>query len=348
MIRLKLPDLLKGLAVFFMVQVHITELFINSAGRESLVGKVSMFLGGPFAAVVFMSVMGYFIAKNKNTFSQNIFRGIKIFLLGFFLNIGLNFHLLLKITFAGWQHNVMEYIMGVDILYLAGMSIVVLAVLKTFNRAQKWASVVLLFVVAGLTGYMNEKLLITGNNYILPFIAGNYSWSYFPIFPWLAYPLAGFVYAQSEKKMELYFANKKVIVATILTSIALLVILFFKQGFNTTINLSVYYHHTFGYFLWAMGLVLLWILSVNLMLNLFAETYIVRCFCRVGKNVTLIYAIQWLIIGNISTSIYQSQDIKMFFPWVAGISTVSVFLTYLVEKIKLKVLRQSRLVDKTE
>jgi uncharacterized membrane protein len=57
--RLPIPDLLKGLAIILMIQVHITELFLDHAGRESIVGKISLFLGGPFTAMVFMIVMGY-------------------------------------------------------------------------------------------------------------------------------------------------------------------------------------------------------------------------------------------------------------------------------------------------
>jgi len=114
--RLRIPDLLKGLAILFMIQVHIMELFIDYAGRESIVGKVSLFLGGPFTAMVFMIVMGYLVAKSQKTTVQTLLRGLKIFVLGFFLNIGLNFHLLLKIKYDGWPYNPLEYIFGVDIL----------------------------------------------------------------------------------------------------------------------------------------------------------------------------------------------------------------------------------------
>jgi len=125
--RFPLPDLLKGFAILFMVQIHIMELFIDYAGRESLFGKIIMFLGGPFTAIIFMIVMGYFIAKNKKSTAQNLVRGFKVFFVGLLLNIGLNFHLLLKIKFAGWKFNPLEYIFGVDILYLAGLSIIFLA-----------------------------------------------------------------------------------------------------------------------------------------------------------------------------------------------------------------------------
>jgi len=337
--RFPLPDLLKGLAAFFMVQIHITELFLDNAGRESLFGRVSLFLGGPFAAVVFMVVMGYFIAKNKNTTSQNLLRGMKIFILGLLLNIGLNFHLLLKIKFSGWQYNPLEYIFGVDILFLAGMSIIVLSLLKSLNKGQGWVALILLLAVSGLTSVMNEHLTVSYQNYLLPFIAGTYSWSYFPLFPWLAYPLAGFVFALFEEKIKLFFTQQKAIVAVILTSIALTVILFSRQGISTTINLPSYYHHTFRYSLWALGLVLCWLLLLRLLLKKFPGSRLGNFMCWIGKNITLFYVIQWLLIGNIATAIYQTQGIDRYFFWFGGIFTITVLFTFLLEKVNLKLLR---------
>ncbi|MBU2466561.1 MAG: DUF1624 domain-containing protein, partial [Bacteroidetes bacterium] len=80
--RLLLPDLLKGIAVVLMIQVHLTELFARPAFFDSVAGKVSLFLGGPAAAPVFMAVMGYFLAW-KAVSSKNLFlRGIKLIGLG--------------------------------------------------------------------------------------------------------------------------------------------------------------------------------------------------------------------------------------------------------------------------
>ncbi|MDO9258183.1 MAG: heparan-alpha-glucosaminide N-acetyltransferase domain-containing protein [Bacteroidales bacterium] len=338
--RILLPDLLKGLAAFFMVQIHITELFIDTAGRESAFGKTTLFLGGPFAAIVFMIVMGYFIAKNKSLASQNMLRGLKIFILGFLLNVGLNFHLLLRIKFDGWPYNPLEYLFGVDILYLAGMSIIILAGLKSLKKGQEWASLILLLAVISLTGFMNEKLMVTNHYFVLPFIAGTYSWSYFPLFPWLAYPLTGFIFAQHQEKIKLFFKMRKNISFIFIVVIAVLVLIFYKHGINTTINLPSYYHHTAGYALWALGLTLLWTLLLQLFLKLFPDTKMGNFFCWIGKNITLFYVIQWLIIGNIATAIYQSLPINSYIYWFGGIFAATVLFVFLIEKVKLILLRK--------
>jgi uncharacterized membrane protein len=340
--RLILPDLFKGLAALFMVQIHITELFLDAAGRESLFGKTSLFLGGPFAAVVFMLVMGYFIARNKSSMAQNMFRGVQIFILGFLLNFGLNFHLLLKIRFADWPYNPLEYLFGIDILYLAGMSIVVLAVLKSLKKGQEAVALILLVSVIALTGFMNLKLTADNHYYILPFIAGNYSWSYFPLFPWLAYPLAGFIFARYEPKIKLFYESNKTASISIISAVALGVFLYAKQGINTTINLPAYYHHTFLFILWAIGLSALWALLLKFVVKLLPGAAVTNFFCYIGKNITLFYVIQWLIIGNIATAIYQTQTIGQYWYWFTGIFAASVMLTFLIDKIRLKLFRKPK------
>ena len=337
--RFSLPDLLKGFAVFLIVPVHILELFIDYQGRESFFGKILLFLGGPVGVPVFMIVMGYFVAKSKKTILKTIVRGIKILVVGLLLNIGLNFNLLMKIKYSGWQFNPLEYILGVDIFYLAGLSIIFIAFLKIIKKGQAWIAIILVFIIVGLTNYMNDILMISGQNYIFPFIAGTYSWSYFPLFPWLAYPLIGLVYYRWEEKIMLFLANQKILSGIILTGIGILVVSFYKWGINGTINLPAYYHHTFWFSLWAIGIVILWGAFLKFLLSKFPNTYVGDFLKWLGKNITLFYIIQWLIIGNIATVIYQTQSIGNYWYWFSGIFAVTVFLTWLIGKTNVKLAR---------
>jgi surface polysaccharide O-acyltransferase-like enzyme len=82
--RNRTADLLKGLAVIFMIQVHLLELFATQDIYVSWIGKISLFLGGPPAAPVFMVVMGYYFASSKRTLKSGTVRGLKLILLGFY------------------------------------------------------------------------------------------------------------------------------------------------------------------------------------------------------------------------------------------------------------------------
>jgi hypothetical protein len=334
--RLELPDLLKGFAVFLIIPVHILELFIDNPGRDTVFGKILLFLGGPFCVPVFMMVMGYFTANSKKSPTRHFFRGVKVFIVGILLNIALNFHLLIKIKFDGWPYNPWEYIWSVDILYLAGLSLMFLSLLKIPGKGQEWVSLILFFLITGLTGVMNEIAMSTEKNYIIPFIAGDYTWSYFPIFPWLAYPLAGFAFFYLEGKIKSFLHLHQKFSAVIIGLIGIMVLIFYKWGVKTTVHLPAYYHHTFWYSLWALGIVSLWILFVRYINRKFRGICIVSFLKWLGKNITIFYLIQWLIIGNIATAIYQTQPISSYFYWMAGIFSVTMVLTWILEKTGLK------------
>ena len=80
-------DLLKGIAVLLMIQVHVMELFASVAVSNSTAGKLSLFLGGAPVAPLFMIIFGYLIVKSNKSVRQLLARGVKIFVLGMALNI---------------------------------------------------------------------------------------------------------------------------------------------------------------------------------------------------------------------------------------------------------------------
>lgn len=339
--RFPLPDLLKGFAVFLMVPVHILETFIDFPGRESWFGETLLLLGGPVAVPVFMLVMGYFIAKNQKPFATNFFRGVKIFLAGFLLNLGLNFHLLWKIQFEGWQVNPLEYIFGVDIFYFAGLAIILLSLLKTIKNQKAWIALGTAFLVAVFTSVVNEKLMVPDRNYIYPFIGGNWSWSYFPLFPWLAYPLAGFALYHFEQRIFTFMNTRKTVTAILLATLAILVAVFGNQGIETTIDLPAYYHHTFLFSMWVFGVVILWSLLLRFLIQRFPQTGVGNGLIWLGKNITVFYIVQWLIIGNIATAVYQTQTLKSYPFWFAGIFVAAVFITWMIELLVKKRVKQN-------
>ena len=329
--RYSLPDLLKGFAVFLIVPVHILETFIVPAGRESLFGQIILFLGGPFAVPVFMMVMGYFVARSKRSNTSSIFRGIKILILGLLLNIGLNFNLLLKIQFQDWQIDPWKYIFGVDIFYFAGLSIIILSLIKMLKKKQVLILGFLILLVIGSTAYINELLTSSDESYILPFIGGSYWWSYFPLFPWLVYPLIGFLFFRIEPGFMEFLSRSRMISWIAGIVIFVMVIVFWDFGFHVTIDLTQYYHHEFLYFLWAMGVVTLWTLLLRFIVQKLPKFPPVVFLRWLGKNITVFYVIQWLIIGNIATAIYQTKELREFGYWFTAIFLVTIGLTYLVE-----------------
>ncbi len=131
-----------------------------------------------------------------------------------------------------------------------------------------------------------------------------------------------------------FIQKQKVVSIAILATIFILVVLFSKSGIGTTINLHEYYHHTFPYFLWVMGVDLLWVLLLWFIVQKFAELKTIVFLRWLGKNITAFYIIQWLIIGNIAIAIYQTQELSVFGYWFGSILLATIGTTLFFEKMK--------------
>ncbi len=328
--RSSLPDFMKGAAVILMIQVHLVELFAEEAIYNSGLGKFLLFLGGPPAAPLFMVVMGYFLAESKKTTSQNILRGLKLFLVGILLNAGINLHLFVKIIFGEIQVDPLPYLLGVDILPLAGLSIIIISVIKKIFRDKIFLYLIFLLVVILSSDFLYqstdaEKPIA----YIQAFFWGQFNWSYFPVFPWLVYPLVGFIISVVMSKSTIDERNLfHFSVPASIVSVATI-----SYGINTAANLKVYYHHNWIYIFWTLQfLIVITYLSYQLVLQC-DENKIVRYLKWLGRNVTLAYIMQWLIIGYFATSLFRSQnEIMLLFWFVLIVASVSLLTSLFKSK----------------
>ncbi len=323
--RLEIPDLIKGMAVMLMVQVHLTELFATPDFYASLAGKASLFLGGPPAAPAFMAVMGFFLASKEAPLLQQIRRGLLLLALGFALNIGMNLHLLIKIISGSYQLDPWRYVFGVDILFLAGLSIMVVALLRPLLK-KRWVLWLLLIPVAALANYW---LPVYGGEvqwlrYVQAYFWGYFSWSYFPFFPWFSYVLMGYVFYLIYERFSRFFTNKFQVIAGLI--LLVLIVSTFAYGFRVATLLEVYYHHSALFVAWTAAFLLLWTLALSALNKLAGKTAAMKYLRWAGKNVTTFYVVQWLIIGNVATAIYRTEAGWTLPLWCIGVVGVSSML----------------------
>ena len=332
--RNPVPDLMKGVAVVAMIQVHIMELFAHPEIYSSTIGGVSLFLGGPFAAPVFMAVMGYFIAGSANGGREKVRRGILLLALGFLLNIGLNFHLLLKIYNGTFDLNPLEYIFGVDILFVAGLSLILIAVLEKIFTRRFIPAIVLAILVPLLSPYLPD--LPNSWKYFQAFIYGDYSWSYFPVFPWFAFPLLGYGLKKFQTEYRdawQRFEQRKTIILVI---IAILLLIFFRPAYKIIIDLPSYYHHHILLFAWLTAFLVLFTWIAEIIEALAGGSRTLKYLKWLGKNVTVVYVVQWLVIGNIATAIYRTQTWLVLVIWFAAILAVTSLASYFYSRMRMK------------
>lgn len=333
-VRQLLPDVLKGVAVMLMIQVHLMELFATQELYDSLVGKIALFLGGPPAAPLFMAVMGFFIAKSGSGTLQLVLRGLKLILYGLLLNIGLNLHLFYHVFTGEMEIDPLPYIFGVDILFLAGLSIIFIALLRLALQKNifSWLSVMLIVAFAA-TLIPSGDVDSGWRTYLLAYFYKASWWSYFPIFPWLAYPLAGYCFKLvSDKYFNIELSRLKLAITAFLLLVPLLV--FFSYGFNITTDLPAYYHHSVSYFLWALLFLGVWTILFQLLVNSLHSNPIVSYLQWTGRNVTAFYVFQWLIIGNLATAFYKSVNPGSLVLWFLLIVLATSLLVWAYIRLK--------------
>ena len=336
--RNQTADLLKGIAVIFMIQVHVMEQFAKPEIYESIYGKFALFLGGPFCAPVFMAVMGYFLASSEKPFSYFLKRGIILFSGGIILNIARSANLLHYVFSGTSPANPYLFIFGVDILPLAGLSILTIGLLQFLFKRNYIFYFILAIIIAGISRYLpvfGSEIKFTA--FVNAFLWGTFEWSYFPLFPWFAYILLGFSLKLFNDKIPL--CSKFTSGHCLVFSIPLLIFSIFtiKYAFAITHNLHGecgYYHHDILFFGWMIIFISAYMMLVFMIEEYFGKQPIMRFLKWTGKNVTTIYIIQWIVIGNIAAEIFQTQNLFEILLWFIGITIISSLLTFSFIKIK--------------
>jgi uncharacterized membrane protein len=323
-------DLLKGIAVLLMIQVHILELFASPAIYYSNIGRILLFLGGPPVAPVFMLLMGYFTMRSKKTSKQLIVRGLIFFSSGMLLNILLNLNLVISVNKNLLKLEIAPYIFGVDILQFAGLSTIIIALLKkTFEKSRMLlVTCIITFAFLGhyLLNYIPQNMLL---KYFAAFFFGTSFWSYFPLFPWLAYPLTGMAFYQLKKYLNPDHFQKSKTKLLVGILFLLFLTLTIKYAISVAADLTSYYHHGFVFFLWVVIFAFFYGFF-TFQLNAFTSK-VLNYIRWLGENVTAIYIVQWIIIGNVATTIYQSVSNPFYLgTWFLAVVLVSSAIVYVL------------------
>ncbi|TXT37522.1 MAG: Uncharacterized protein FD135_3515 [Comamonadaceae bacterium] len=310
-------DLLKGVAVLLMIQVHVMELLATQSVMDGLAGKVSLFLGGAPVAPVFLLLFGFYALRAPVWPGRLLWRGLKLLLLGLLLNLGMNIHLLTRIGQGQLALDPWRYLLGVDILLLAGLSLIAITWLRPLLKEHAWAWLLASLSVAAVSPWVGQWMSEwaggeSGWQWLAAFVGLPAPWSFFPLFPWLAYPLLGVAAFYGRSRLHLSPPWRKPLLAAVLLGL----LLTGPFAVATSHQLSAYYHHDLRFFLWASLLALCWAL---LLPRLGLPQRVTTWLAWWGQHVTACYVLQWLLIGNLATAIYKTQSLGACLLWFVAL-----------------------------
>ncbi len=330
-------DLIKGVAVLLMIQVHIMEQLASPDLYNSALGKISLLLGGPACAPIFMAVLGYFLAFKDKTLLSFLKRGVLLFAGGILLNIGRSANLLILIFRGDSALNPWHYIFGADILTLAGLSVLAIGLLRLVFKTYFLPYILTAVIMVVISPLLTTHAIVSGfPSYLAAFLWGDAEWSYFPVFPWMAYVLAGYAFKLFINKVK--WVKRFDIREHFYFVIPLWVIILITMPWASRITSDLagplgYYHHGILFFMWALLFMISYLLIILRVESEYNEHWLSRFVKWLGAKVTVLYIIQWLIIGNIASVLYRSQHLFLVIAWFPIVVLASSLATILLQKI---------------
>ncbi len=313
-------DLARGLAVVFMIGVHVLFHWGAPETWTSPLGQVISFLGGPPAAPVFMFLMGASIAfSSRASFGSLVVRGLWLVWLGYLLNVlrgvlpaylGLTTGVVTAEQIAPFT---LPWLMTtVDVHHMAGLSLVFIALLGLVARPG-WAWLALAAAVV-LTGPFVRGLefgtpLLDGP--LTPVLGGAPN-VYYAVVPWIAFPLAGGVYGSfvarsggDDGRVRIFHRGAAVGLALCAAGVALFAVS------PPSFDIATYWRMPPSFFVGILGLVLVWLWACDLVVRHVRANRLFAFLYGWSANVIAIYFTHWLVVGwGVGVFGFRSQPLE--------------------------------------
>lgn len=300
-------DAARGLAVLFMIAVHVLETLGTHSILESGLGFTIGFLGGPPAAPVFMALLGAGIVYSRTATPARLARrGVLLIGLGYLLNVLRG----AAPTLIGfWSapdsvslSSVMLQVAAVDIFHFAGLAFLFFAAWKSIGADDRWLLIVPAAAI-GVHAVLQSEMVLDPTAPLLLQAATGLVWgsspvSYFPFLTWISYPILGYLLGRllirtTNKRWLYLFASGVGLGMLVLGFVFGSIVFDVDVGFE---NEYAYYHHGLVGTIVISGFVLFWfglVYACRFLVNGVIGTTLKRW----SSNVAVIYFVHWIILG---------------------------------------------------
>jgi len=301
--RVRAFDLAAGLAVFFMILVHVLWHWGAPDTWTTPIGEAISYAAGPTATPVFLFLIGASLGAARRPGAASLAtRGLWLFTLGYVLNLlrGVIPFTLGTETGVISPEQVAPYTpwwLGttVDLHHVVGLSLIAVAILSTFLQpGWPWLALAGVLVVAApwLRAVTIGTTLLDAP---LTPVLGSAPNVYYAVVPWLAYPLAGAVFgsimARSPDRAALFRRAAVVGAALLLVGCALIAVQ------RPTFDVYTYWRQPASFVVAIMGIDLIWLALCNIASGRRRLDRPFRFFYRWSDRVIAIYFTHWIIVG---------------------------------------------------
>ncbi len=296
-------DLARGLAILFMVLIHVLIFYGQPQVQDNLFGILIEALGSWPAAPVFVFIMGVFITYTKhNNLQKGLRRAVYLFMLGYLLNLArgsLPMWLSLEMGLVSYQqlggYTPLTELLIVDVLQFAGLAYAIcLLSQRMIAEPRIWVfiAIIIAFMSPWLWDIKTDSWIV--NQVLKLFIGHPDNGAMFPLLPWLSYPFIGMAFGywlkQSADKTRLF--KQSFFAGTILM---------ISGGLLALSNINYHFGDIMrsgpGAILMSSGFVLSWLGICHFMVIKIPANPVFNLLYFWSNQVTKLYIVQWLFIG---------------------------------------------------
>jgi len=334
-------DLARGLAVFFMILVHVLWHWGSPETWTTPIGEAISVLGGPTAAPVFMFLMGASLAfSSRSSFGSLASRGLWLVFLGYLLNflrgvipasVGLATGVVTAdqiAPFTPWW-----LATTIDIHHMAGLSLIAIAALRVRTRpGWIWLGLggALVLAAPWLRSLTFGTPLLDGP--LTPILSSAPN-VYYAVVPWLVYPLTGAVFgtllARAPDRAAIF--RRGAVLGVALLAIAAGLVVIEQPAFDVT----TYWHEPLAFVVGILGIVLVWLALCDVVTR---RAWIDR---RLGivygwsGRVIPMYFTHWILVGwGIGLVGFRDLSLSAVLVGMAGAVVATSWLSHLAVRLE--------------
>jgi uncharacterized membrane protein len=346
--RILAVDLARGFAALSLPAIHTVLLYSKPEVHKSWLGNILAFLAEPAAAPVFLFLMGFSVALSPSKpVRQVLRRAAALLLAGYLLNwlrLGLPAQagVMPEELLTGYlvfpRHPYLSLLLTGDILHTAGISLLVVSSLYRWSW-KPWPLLLLTVVVAFASPFVRG--INTGHLFMSHLAGLFFSEGYrafFPVFPWLCYPLSGLVAAHFYKKAGSGLLLPASTAGLAILAAGVLLWIYGPQGWEQD-----FYRGGPGRTLAQTGFVLIWLSAWGFAARFLVTGPVPRLLIFCSRHVTLFYCVQWIVVGwGIPLAGYRSLGLAASLTAIAITTSFTLFVTYIVTVKQKKVPEKGR------
>lgn len=338
--RIQSLDLARGFTVLFIPAIHTGMLYSDLSVHSHPLGLFLIAIAEGPGGQLLMLLMGIsFTLKEQHSTASVLFKSAGLLTAGYLLNIAkfvipyilglLPREVLGKLDITGESTAVWRLLGMGDILHFAALALLVLhGLYKSKQYALRTLVAAIITMMAGPLVW--DASLQGVPDYILGFFTGQPPRVFFPLFPWLVYPLAGLFIGYYFRQHQRDTALLSGLTGALLLLTGLLGSYYFPSD-----NAAGFYRTAPAATCWHLGIVLLVLCIWHIAATRCRDNIFFRLLSYSSKNITLIYIIQWVMIcWMLPVFGFRKLDITMSAIVMLLMTLNTYLLTYCFQLIK--------------